>query len=480
MIKVFAMKKKLLIALTAFAAASVLSMSCTKPTGEKPAEVPDPDAQYSGLTKVTFVESDKNIPNPERGFLTHLEFSTKSELVPVSKSSIESNYTFKRTLFFMIFYMEQFIDSPISEEYLQFIRDNMQRLREGGAKVVLRFAYNRSFDDKAHPWDATEKVVLSHVAQLEPIFKEYSDVIFVLEAGFVGTFGEWYYTDNFNFNPKTKEEYMPRRRLMDALLKALPKDRMVCVRYPAAKMMMYDLTVADSLTVNTAHDGSDISRVAAHNDCFVSSPNDVGTYGKPEERKYIYSESRYVILGGETCAVTAYSDCSRTMPKVKDHHLTYLNINYHQGVISKWKKEGCFEDIEKYMGYRLVMDKAFVTPEPKVGEKMRVVLMLRNVGYAAPMNPRDVEFVFVSKNGDKYPVKIDADPRFWFENGEYVIDREFDLPEGIKTGDYTLYLNLPDPKTTLRDNPRFSIQTANEGTWDEKTGYNRMADIKVR
>ena len=58
--------------------------------------------------------------------------------------------------------------------------------------------------------------------------------------------------------------------------------------------------------------------------------------------------------------------------------------------------------------------------------------------------------------------------------GEKVsIDQTVSLPDGI-SGEVTLSLNLPDPCATLRDNPLFSIQLANEGTWNESTGYNKL------
>jgi hypothetical protein len=38
----------------------------------------------------------------------------------------------------------------------------------------------------------------------------------------------------------------------------------------------------------------------------------------------------------------------------------------------------------------------------------------------------------------------------------------------------TLSLNLPDPAMTLRDNPLFSIQLANENVWNESTGFNKL------
>ena len=56
---------------------------------------------------------------------------------------------------------------------------------------------------------------------------------------------------------------------------------------------------------------------------------------------------------------------------------------------------------------------------------------------------------------------------------ETVIDQTITLPDGI-SGAHTLYLNLPDPCETLHDNPMFSIRLANEGVWNEETGYNKL------
>lgn len=460
----------------------LFSLSCCNktPGGDDTAPEEDADAAYADLKKVKYESTDALFPNPERGFFTHLEFFSNGNMSPITQTQLESQRLLNRSLIFTIYYMPDYMDCPIAESYLTFLKQNLQTLRENGFKCVLRFAYNRSYDESAHPWDASEEIVHSHIDQLKPIFDEYSDVIFCLEAGFVGTFGEWYYTDNFNYQPKTEEDYQPRRRLMDKLLEVLPEDRQVLVRYPAAKLMMYGLTVADSLTVDTAHDGSDISRIGHHNDCFVSSTNDVGTYMVIEnDRQYTYNETRYLIWGGETCAVTAYCDCSRALGRCEDHHMTYLNNDYHQGVIARWKEQGCYEEIDRRMGYRLVLDRAFYTPEPQAGEEFRVVLKIKNVGFAAPMNPRDAQLVLVSGTGDAqiFPLE-DVDPRFWFENIESTVDVNIDLPDGA-SGEYKLYLCLPDPEETLKDDPRYSIRLANTDMWDETKGWNLLTTINL-
>jgi hypothetical protein len=44
---------------------------------------------------------------------------------------------------------------------------------------------------------APKKIVLQHITQLAPVFKKNADVIAVLQEGFIGIWGENYYTDYF-------------------------------------------------------------------------------------------------------------------------------------------------------------------------------------------------------------------------------------------------------------------------------------------
>ena len=99
--------------------------------------------------------------------------------------------------------MPAFRDKPISQEYIDRIKTNMKALRENGCKSIVRFRYTNNQDDL--PWDAPEDILFGHIEQLRPIFQEYADVIAVLEAGFIGAWGEWYYTDNYNFRPNENE-----------------------------------------------------------------------------------------------------------------------------------------------------------------------------------------------------------------------------------------------------------------------------------
>lgn len=436
----------------------------------------DDNSAFEGLSHTTYVESEEVIPNPERGFYSvrSIRSATAS---PMTTKAIETARQLNRTIYYMGYYLTDYMDSDISEDYLQLLRTNMQVLREGGAKCVLRFAYSDSESEK--PWDATPDIVQRHIKNLKPVLQEYGDVIMCFQAGFVGVWGEWYYTENFVSNPSTPEQHSLRKAVVDAMLDAIPKDRSVSLRTPMFKRMMYAESYADTLTIATAHNQSDRARISCFNDCFGASSNDQGTFAHGEARQFWKTESRYLFMGGETCAKSPYCTCEKSLKDMEDYHWTYLNSEYNGTVLGRWRLDGCMKEIERRLGYRLYVSDVFHTTTPKADTDFRVALRIKNTGFSAPINPRGVEFILVDGEGNKTVYKqADIDPRFWFAGGKYIVDKTFKIPAEA-TGKCTLYLNLPDPKETLHDHPYFAIRLANDGLWDETTGYNQIAEFTL-
>ena len=212
-----------------------------------------PSGNGGKTTTYEFTESTAPLVNPERGFYGGA-VDIKSASSPVRASAAKALRAEGKTLMYVGFYLTEFINGDISKAYLDMIQTSFDALREAGIKCVLRFAYQNS--ESAKPWDPTVEVTLRHVAQLKPLLQKNADVIFVLQAGFVGVWGEWYYTDHFNMNPRSDADYKPRRQLADALLDALPESRQVALRTPQFKLRMYGLSLKDTLTAVKAHDGS--------------------------------------------------------------------------------------------------------------------------------------------------------------------------------------------------------------------------------
>ena len=434
--------------------------------------------EYPGLKKVSYKVTDEQIANPERGLYSGIGINNTSE-GPLNVSQLAANRSQKRTLFMLEFWLKDFFETDISEEYLQMIRSSLSVYRQGGAKCILRFGYSNYIEDLSNPYasepfDTSEEQVLRHIAQLKPILQEYADVIYVLQAGFIGCWGEWFYTTCFPKSPSTPEEYLPRKHVVEALLDALPDNRQIELRTPKYKMDMYGYTLADTLTLAEAHQPTLKARLAGHNDCYLANGTDQGTFLGSEDRAYWRAESRYIIMGGETCGMSNNCICDNALKDMAAQHFSYLNISYERSVINYWYNHGCFDEIQRRLGYRLSLKEGWYTPKPTAGGELRAVLKIHNEGFASVMNPRDAEFVLTAQNGTVVKTfTLDSDPRYWMPGTTTVIDQTLTLPDGL-SGEYTLSLNLPDPAEKLRANPLFSIQLANKDIWDEATGYNKL------
>lgn len=436
-----------------------------------PGDTPQADA---GLTVVEFKEISGDVTNPERGFYYPYETSRNSALL--SASAVKSKRSQGHTVLYLQYVLKDYMSKDIPESWLDNIQKDMDALRDGGAKCVLRFCYKQNESESNKPWDAEEKWVMRHIEQVRPILQKNEDVIMVFQAGYVGVWGEWYYTDHYVMNPKSYEDYQPRRKVLEAMLAALPESRQVAVRTPDFKMKMYGISLKDTLTSKTGHNGSTLSRIGGFNDCFMSSPDDWGTYSTSSSRDFWNGDTRYTFMGGETCAVQQYNgedvcNCTASLKNMEDYHWTYLNISYNTKVLSKWKSGGCYDEVKRRLGYRIVLEKALHTASAVAGEPYKVVLELRNDGFSAFQNPREARLVFFSQDGRKTEFDLGSDPRTWHP-GKHRIETSVTLPSAKGT----FYLHLADP--LLPDRPEFSAALANEGVWNSQSGYNKLFEIK--
>lgn len=463
---------------TLLTAISLVALSCTQSqnnsTNPRPILPDEDDEVHEDMTLFSYNNDPSQILNPERGLYCVKAFSKVEKAFTASEAATARRKGF--TLVLLEFYMKPYLETDIDEAYLQMVADSFQSLRDGGMKCILRFAYTPNQHDSQ--FDPEEPQLMRHIAQLKPLFQEYCDVIAVLQAGFVGCWGEWYYTNHYVQNPVSDEDYLPRKRVLEALLDALPQRREVSLRTPTFKKRMYGLTAADSLTAQTAHDGSKMSRISGHNDCFGASPDDFGTFRDTDDRLLWMADTKYQFMGGETCQTSVYCKCSVSLEDVKNYHWTYLNSEYNQDVLGRWKDEGCYDEIISSLGYRFNFTKNWISKEPKAGEECSVLLRIENQGYAAPVNPRGAELILVDGNGVKTVFELGSDPRTWFGGTITAIDTQIQIPAAAK-GHCILYLNLPDPEKNLHDDPRFSIRLANTNVWDDKTGYNKIGEFDV-
>ncbi|MFI5843095.1 DUF4832 domain-containing protein [Catenuloplanes sp. NPDC051500] len=430
-----------------------------------PTPTPTPTTQPGGT--VTYTASGEVIANPERGLYHHAGECDSSTFDEATLRAYRTDA--KISLVMCVFYLRGFQAAPISAAALTHLQKQLDTVRAAGLKTVLRFAYT---DSEAGD-DAPKDRVLAHLDQLAPYLTRNADVIEVMQSGFVGAWGEGYYTQNFGNNGVvTDADRANRKAVHDKILAVLPATRMVQLRTPAFKRTMYGTA---AVTDAQAYNGSALARTGHHNDCFLASDTDFGTYIDPAvEYPYLEADTRYTAMGGETCAVNPpRSECTTATAEMARFHWTYLNTDYHPGVIDGFRTGGCLSTIERNLGYRFTLVSGTYPQTARAGGALPISLTVRNDGWSAPINPRGAELILrATSNGAVTRLPLAADPRRWAAGTTPTVTETVTLPAGLPAGGYELLLNLPDP--LLPNRAEYAIRTANTGTWEQSTGFNAL------
>lgn len=475
---------------------------------------------WSQRERHTYEESFDDILNPERGF--YIPTGTKaSGFQPLQVQQLKryrdscqkltgATYCVPVSLIYRGYELDSYKQTSLSESFLANLQRDFDAIREAGLKVILRFAYTNTAkggdckdEYKICPpyGDATRHIVLQHIQQLQPVLRRNADIIAVLQEGFIGIWGENYFTDYFGdastngLGVITDSSWRHRNEVLSALLSALPSNRMVQVRTPQIKQKaVYGprATVnSKPLTKEQAFSGIPIARIGFHNDCLLSTADDYGTYydygssAQPRQpannvlRRYIEQDTKFTAVGGETCddAFSPQNDCAPlgyAEEELRRMHYSYLNAGYNTAVNNDWDSAGCLASIRRNLGYRFVLRNATFASAASCGTKMKVLLTLENTGYAAPFNPRPMLLVLRNKQSNAayvFPIKQNIHS---LVTGIHRLEKEMTIPFTLPKGSYEMFLSMPDENAALAKRPEYSIRLANKQTWEEKTGYNNL------
>jgi hypothetical protein len=500
--------------LRAYFAALLLTAACK-----------DSDSKLVRVEKlnVAYTENTADFPNPERGFYRYSE-TYASNFAALNADELKgyrtlqtvsgAGYQVLSTLVFRYYILDNVTAGPIQASFLANIEKDMVAARSGGVKLIPRFVYTVEQKSGDCPegficppyGDAAKAVVLNHISQLKPVLQANADVIACVQLGFIGTWGEQYYSDFFGDastnggqgNKLLDRNWLDRAEVLRAMLDAVPADRMVQVRYPQIKQRyVYGVNAPISSASLTDADGftaTDNARIGFHNDCFLASTNDLGTYedygnsASPRAssgsvinalRSYMENDSKYVAVGGETCSddYSPANDCEpagKAQAEFAAMHYSYINAHYNNNVNNDWESGGCMDNIKKNLGYRFVLLNGSFPDKVVRGTSMSIVINLKNAGYASPFNKRVAKLLLRNKQTNEVQsFDLATDVRKWF-SGNHKIEENIKIPESMAVGDYELLLNLPDVYESLAGKSEYSIRLANEEVWEETTGYNRL------
>ncbi|MBT3343847.1 MAG: DUF4832 domain-containing protein [Gemmatimonadetes bacterium] len=423
---------------------------------------------------ITTYEVDESIfPNPERGFYKYMNLHELDPEIGALREAEGITLVWGR-IHMAAYREEEFLPA----DFLAHVERGFQIARDQGMKVIVRGSYGSRGPggDYTTYADPAEAIIRNHITQLAPIFAAHADVIALFEAGFIGPWGEWHSTELANDPDRS-------RSFVHFLLEQTPMDRMIVVRYPLLKQQVFAAADGgfEQVSSTNAYSGEAVARVGHHNDCLLSSEDDVGTYdrgGMDREREvtYLAQETLHTVFGGESCADYTLNDCARAIDELEMLHATYLNSGWHPDVLAKWTQQGCMDEVQQRLGARIILHESRISNRAQAGGGLRVRLILENAGFAALYNARHVDIVLTNDaTGQDVRLPTGMDPRLWKPRERHQLWLVLQLPADVPPGSYTAHLHLADAAPALREDPRYAIRVASSGVWDEMTGLNRLA-----
>ncbi|MFN3377536.1 MAG: DUF4832 domain-containing protein [Burkholderiaceae bacterium] len=458
--------------------------------GDEPSARSQPEALPGGAAAVASARSaapapwvevalqptDLDFPNPERGF-----YRFTADPARLSAAELDSVAAAGHRLVYTPADLSAYRTRDLPASYLRALESGFAQLRARGLKAVVRFAYNYPGNetDYLNAQDARLSRVKRHIAQLQPVLQANADVIAVLQGGFIGAWGEWHTSSNNLTSPANKAA------VRDALLQALPPGRTLQVRYPADLAAWYPTTATLAQMLDPQPPAA--ARIGLHNDCFLASPDDVGTYwaSTPTQsavlRSYAQAAASVTGAGGETCLppqpAQARMACSDILREGAAYRMSYLNRDYYQGFFARWQAEGCLAEVSRKLGYRLQLHTVAHAATAVAGGALEWRLAFSNQGWARPLNPRTLTLYLVDAADRATALPLaGTDLRQATPGDTLQWAGSVSLPASLAPGSYRVLVGAPDAAPALAAQPAYALRFANADNvlsgvqWEPGTG----------
>lgn len=426
------------------------------------------------------------LPNPDRGGLSNTGYNDM--ISKWDSAAVTAGIAAGKRLGYCMFNLNAFINSAITQTWLDTFQSRMNSMRTAGMGCVMMFYYDNYSGSGV---DASASRISSHLQQLKPYFDANTDVIKYFKGGFVGAWGEWHSSQSCNASIGSAPSGCTAATaaanqaiIRDALLANVPKSIAVQFRQPPRVAEWFGST---PITAGEAYSGTNKSRAGLSNDCMLSgtpgdSTGDTGTWWQwtgnlsaTALRTYADGQTQYTPYGGElanNCAAPQRTTCEQARADFSRWHLTWLknsggDNNFRDG----WAAGGCTNEIENLQGYRIQLDSLSIPSTATTGTSVAALLNLRNVGWSRSHYPRLIEIVFdngVSTSSCKSQQSLrDLPPQ---ASASTTFNISCAIPTGIAKGTWSTYIRIPDIFPTTANMANFATRPANSNSgsqvWD--------------
>ena len=376
------------------------------------------------------------------------------------------------------------VTGPLSPEMLKDMDEKLDAYAGTGMRLLLRFTYNFGPIGPG-AMDAPIDVIAKHIDQVAPIVFHHRDLVFALEAGFIGTWGEWHDSTNGNDLLAAHQVVLDKeRRYFSASFPILVRDAGDLVEYTGTVVPQPGLGMHDDFYASNATDA------ATWVPCSSRSGFCVPSYTTEQLQAYGADVSTKTMFAGEFGQVyPVLQSCSALDQYSYTYHPQAITI--HPGPIGpELQNEGCAGSFYNKVGTRIVLQNVTVIGNATPGGRLYVSATMANEGYGRVIRPRPVTLVLIQNREAvaemEIPVrKMDLRSLASSEQPSPVtFPFEFTLPERLPAGLTSLAFVFHDPAPSLFSQPAYALplNSVNENgnpIFYPAVGYNVVATFNI-
>jgi hypothetical protein len=382
--------------------------------------------------------------------------------------------------------MEPAMTGPIPAQMLTDIDTRLSAFQGTGMRIMPRFIYNFG-PIGSTAQDAPMSVILNNLDQLAPIVLKYKDMVFALEAGFIGTWGEWHDSTNGN------DTAAAQAQLLNAELSYFGGIFPILERYPGDLIQF-----TGGLTPP--------STIGLHDDYYASADDDGGTwdtcgtsggwcltnYSAAQFESFAAQVSTTTMFAGEFGALyPTLQTCAALDEYSYTYHPQSIGLTPYPATIgTELQNEGCLLSFLNQVGTRIELQSASVIGNPTANGQLYVGLTMVNTGYGRVIRQRPATILFLSGATilAQFPLSLSTMDLTQLASSATPVPLTFattlTLPSNFPAGEtVSAVLLVPDPAPSLISQPAYalplnSLDQGNNSVFQPATGYNLFATFE--
>lgn len=382
-------------------------------------------------------ETNQEEANPGRGLYRQIS-SEEPEMLRKMEE--------KMSLVLLQYDIAAYKGERLPEQKLQELELFLQEADRQKKEIIFRAAYG--FDETAKNHDVREIAQIEeHVRQIAPILNAYTDSIYCVQAGFIGPWGEWH--GSLLFQDKTEEEKTQlRNQVLKVLADELDERIVIDVRRP-------------SFLKDAKKAGLDMERFGVHNDGFLASDSDLGTYEegmRKADQKWFSSNIATGINGGEMPAVSERTEPDSAAEEFANWNISYLNAYYNTEVLEQWKGQeykgqNAYEYLVAHLGYRFYLTQVKYPKrlaKSKAKQSIPLQAVITNSGSAPIQKGYGLSWVICQKGTITGEYEVLSDTSVILPNEEMKLLTEIKATEVMKESPLEIGLRICQGDKTVR------------------------------